>query len=140
MVSDGGGAVLSREKRQLPVFGFLSFLMLILNSVMLILENVNINNNNNNNNNNDNNNNNNNLNKNTNGRGLMDHFEDLAGTVVRSLMQSEEQEEEDGIEIVIEENKSFVDNYAAYADDDAMHRDNVLDNEDIPTPQQVEIN
>ena len=31
---------LSRRKRQLPVFGFLSFLMLLLNSVMLIVENI----------------------------------------------------------------------------------------------------
>ena len=31
---------LSRGKRQLPVFGFLSFLMLLLNSVMLIVENI----------------------------------------------------------------------------------------------------
>ena len=31
---------LSRGKRQLPVFGFLSFLMLLVNSVMLIVENI----------------------------------------------------------------------------------------------------
>jgi hypothetical protein len=43
--------------RSLPVFGFISFLLLLINSVLLI--NTNINNNNNNNNNNDNNNNNN---------------------------------------------------------------------------------
>ena len=43
--------VLSRQKRTFPVFGFLSFLMLLLNSVMLIQQNINNNNNNNNNNN-----------------------------------------------------------------------------------------
>lgn len=36
--------VLSRQKRQFPVFGFLSFLMLLVNSVLLINENININN------------------------------------------------------------------------------------------------
>ena len=46
------GRILSRQKRQFPVFGFLSFLMLLVNSVLLINENININNNNNNNNNN----------------------------------------------------------------------------------------
>ena len=52
--SDGGDLnltaetqLLSRQKRQFPVFGFLSFLMLIVNSVLLINENININNNNN---------------------------------------------------------------------------------------------
>ena len=44
--------ILSRQKRQFPVFGFLSFLMLLVNSVLLINENINVNNNNNNNNNN----------------------------------------------------------------------------------------
>merc|ERR1712192_208453 len=44
--------ILSRQKRQFPIFGFLSFLMLMVNSVMLINTNININNNNNNNNNN----------------------------------------------------------------------------------------
>ena len=50
--------ILSRQKRQFPIFGFLSFLMLMVNSVMLINENININNNNNNNKNNNNTNNN----------------------------------------------------------------------------------
>ena len=35
--------VLSRQKRQFPVFGFLSFLMLLVNSVLLINENINVN-------------------------------------------------------------------------------------------------
>ncbi|XP_045128783.1 GATA zinc finger domain-containing protein 8-like [Portunus trituberculatus] len=48
------------QGRDFPLFGFLSFLMLLLNSLLLIIQNVNINNNNNNNNNDNNNNNNNN--------------------------------------------------------------------------------
>ena len=44
--------ILSRKKRQFPVFGFLSFLMLLVNSTLLISENISINSNNNNNNNN----------------------------------------------------------------------------------------
>lgn len=39
------------QGRTFPLFGFLSFLMLLLNSLLLIIQNVNINNNNNNNNN-----------------------------------------------------------------------------------------
>ena len=36
--------ILSRQKRTFPIFGFLSFLMLLLNSVLLINQNININN------------------------------------------------------------------------------------------------
>ena len=50
-LSKDSSKVLSRQKRTFPVFGFLSFLMLLLNSVMLIQQNINNNNNNNNNNN-----------------------------------------------------------------------------------------
>ena len=32
--------ILSRKKRQFPVFGFLSFLMLLVNSALLINENI----------------------------------------------------------------------------------------------------
>ena len=35
--------ILSRQKRQFPVFGFLSFLMLLVNSALLINENINVN-------------------------------------------------------------------------------------------------
>ena len=38
--ADNAETKLSRGKRQLPVFGFLSFLMLLVNSVMLIVENI----------------------------------------------------------------------------------------------------
>ena len=51
------------QGRTFPLFGFLSFLMLLLNSLLLIIQNVNINNNNNNNDNNNNNNNDNNNSK-----------------------------------------------------------------------------
>ncbi len=102
--SSGGEEVLSRSKRQLPVFGFLSFLMLLLNSVLLVVENINVNNNNNNNNNNDNNNNNNNLNNNQNGRALLEMFEELASTVMSSLTETEDEEEKYNL---VERNKSF---------------------------------
>ena len=52
IISANADRVLSRQKRQFPVFGFLSFLMLLVNSALLVNENININNNNNNNNNN----------------------------------------------------------------------------------------
>merc|ERR1712045_616973 len=70
--------ILSRQKRQFPVFGFLSFLMLIVNSVLLINENININNNNNNNNNNEN--------MNTNGgRRLFKMINDFASNVAENF-------------------------------------------------------
>ena len=63
--------------------------MLLVNSVMLINENININNNHNNNNNNNNdnnnNNNNNNLNMNMNGRRLFKMIEDFASNVAENL-------------------------------------------------------
>merc|ERR1712051_300956 len=62
--------VLSRQKRTFPVFGFLSFIMLLVNSALLIQQN-------------NNNNNNNNLNMNTNGaRRLFKMLQDFAGNVL----------------------------------------------------------
>ncbi|KAK7070311.1 hypothetical protein SK128_026838 [Halocaridina rubra] len=68
------------ESRSFPLFGFLSFLMLLLNSILLIIQNININNTNNNNNNNNNNNDNNNNNNNNNNTGrrlssILDDFD-----------------------------------------------------------------
>merc|ERR1712192_56964 len=67
--------ILSRQKRQFPIFGFLSFLMLMVNSVMLINTNININNNNNNN----------NMNMNINGRRLFKMLEDFAYNVAENF-------------------------------------------------------
>merc|ERR1719438_42177 len=66
---------LSRGRRQLPALGFLTLLISLLNSVLLVVQTVLVNNNNNNNNNNDNNNNNENMNMN--GRKVFRFLENL---------------------------------------------------------------